>query len=98
MDKYKEQVDELKEEAIYDYTDKFINLANEICKSDNSGAVGVAIRFAAARYSAFEATLQTNNLIEDKDKHLEFFTNVFNKMLQKNLDDYIMIQLQDKTG
>ena len=94
MDKYREQVDEYKEEAIYNYADKFINLANEMCKSDNSGAVGVGLRFAAARYCAFEASLQTDNLVADKDKHLQNFTNAFKKMLQQNLDNYIMMQLQ----
>ena len=96
MDKHKEQVDEFREEAIYDYADKFINLANEMCKSDNSGAVGLGLRYAAARYSAYEATLRTNNLIEDKDNQLEYFTNVFNKMLKKNIDEYGKRQLQNK--
>jgi hypothetical protein len=96
MDKHKEQVDEFREEAVYDYADKFINLANEMCKSDNSGAVGLGLRYAAARYSAYEATLRTNSLIEDKDNQLEYFTNVFNKMLKKNIDEYGKIQLQNK--
>ena len=96
MNKHKEQVDEFREEAIYDYADKFINLANEMCKSDNSGTVGLGLRYAAARYSAYEATLRTNNLIEDKDNQLEYFTNVFNKMLKKNIDEYGKRQLQNK--
>ena len=98
MDKNNDEVVEYKNEAVYDYADKFINLANEMARSDNSGAVGVALRYAAARYCAFEASLQTDSLIADKDKHLQFFTNVFKQMLQKNLEDYIMIQLQNKTG
>ena len=96
MDQDKEKVDEYKEEAMYDYADKFINLANELSKSDNSGSVGVGLRYAAARYCAFEASLQTNNLAEDKDKHLEFFVNAFTKMLQMNLEEYSKIQLFDK--
>lgn len=98
MDRYSDEADEFRNQSVYDYADKFINLANEMAKSDNSGAVGVGLRYAAARYCAFEASLQTNNLVADKDKHLQFFANVFNQMLQKNLDDYIMIQLQNKTG
>jgi hypothetical protein len=94
MAKYKEEVDEYKEEAVYDFADKFINLANELSKLDNSGAVGVGLRYAAARYCAFEASLRTNNLIADKDKQLQFFTDTFNKMLQKNLDDYIALQFK----
>ena len=94
MDKYKKEVDQYKEEAMYDYADKFINLANELAKSDNSGSVGVALRYAASRYCAFEASLQTNNLAEDKDKHVQFFVNAFANMLQTNLEYYIKIQSQ----
>ena len=94
MAKYKEEVDEYKEEAVYDFADKFINLANELSKLDNSGAVGVGLRYAAARYCAFEASLRTNNLIADKDKQLENYTNVFKTMLNKNLDDYIALQFK----
>jgi len=49
---------------MYAYADKLINLANELSKSDNSGGVGVGLRYAAARYCAFEASLQTDNLSE----------------------------------
>ena len=92
MDKYKEQVDEYKEEAIYNYADKFINLANEMCKSDNSGAVGVGLRFAAARYCAYEASMRTNNLAEEKDKQLQDFVDAFTDMLRINLEDHIKTQ------
>ena len=87
-------MDQHNDKVIYDYADKFINLANEMAKLDNSGAVGVGLRFAAARYCAFEASLQAGNLANDKDKHLQYFVDVFKQMLQKNLEDYIMIQLQ----
>jgi hypothetical protein len=96
MDQDKENVDKYKEEVMFDYADKFINLANELSKSDNSGAVGVGLRYAAARYCAFEASLQTNNLAEDKDKHLEFFANAFTGMLRTNLEDYSKLQLFKK--
>jgi hypothetical protein len=85
-------MDQNKDKVIYDYADKFINLANEMAKSDRSGDVGVAIRFAAARYCAYEASIQTNNLAEDKDKQLQLFVNAFTDMLRLNLEDYIKIQ------
>jgi len=83
-----------KDKVIYDYADKFINLANEMAKSDRSGDVGVAIRFAAARYCAYEASLQTKNLAADKDKQLQLFVDAFTEMLRTNLEDYINIQSQ----
>ena len=82
-------MDQSDEKVMYDYADKFINLANEIAQSDKSGRVGMAIRFAAARFSSFEVSTQTSNLAEDKDKYLQLLADDFKKMLQFNLDDYI---------
>ena len=82
------------DKTMYDYADKFINLANEMSKSDRSGNVGVAIRFAAARYSAFEASMRTDKLAEEKDKQLELFANAFKEMLQMNIEDYIHLLSQ----
>ena len=87
-------MDQKEEKSMYDYADKFINLANEMSKSDRSGNVGVAIRFAAARYSAFEASMRTDKLIEEKEKQLELFANAFKEMLQMNIEDYIHIMSQ----
>ena len=85
-------MDQDQDKLMYDYADKFINLANEMSESDRSGNVGVAIRYAAARYSAFEASMRTKNLAEDKDKQLQDFTNVFTDMLRVNLEAYIQVQ------
>ena len=79
------------EKMMYDYADEFINLANEIAKSDKSGRVGMAIRFAAARFSIYEVSTQTNTLAEDKDKYLQLLAEDFKKMLQFNIEDYIKI-------
>ncbi len=48
-------------------------VANEMSKTSSSANVGVAIRYAAARYSAFEASLGSENLAKHKDEHLQFF-------------------------
>ena len=89
-------MDQDQEKAMYDNADKFIALANEMVKTSSQGQVGVAIRYAAARYSAFESSTRTNNLAEEKDKHLQFFVNTFTEMLQKNLEEYINIVSQRK--
>ena len=81
-------MDNDEDKMMFDYADKFINLANEMSKSDRSGNVGVAIRYAAARYSAFEASMRTNNLAEEKDTQQELFGNEFSRMLQINIEDY----------
>ena len=94
MDKSKDKSDEYKEEVIYSYADKFINLANEMAKSDHSGNVGLALRYAAARFSVFEASTQTNNLARDKDKYFKLISDNLNRVLEINLEDYIKILSQ----
>ena len=54
--------------------------------------VGAAFRYAAARFSAHEASLRSENLPEEKTKALAWFTEQYNDMLQKNLDQYIALQ------
>ena len=80
-------MDQNTEKIIYDYADKFINLANELAQTDRFGHVGMAIRFAAARFSVFEASTQTSNLSEDKDKYFKLIEGDFNKLLQVNFDE-----------
>ena len=79
------------EKMMYNYADQFINVANEISKSDKSGSVGMAIRFAAARFSIYEVSTQTNDLAGDKDKYLQLLAEDFKKMLEFNIDDYIRL-------
>ena len=85
-------MDQINNTVIYDYADKLINLANEMAKSDRSGNVGIEIRFAAARYCAYEASMRTNNLAEEKDKQLQDFVDAFTDMLRINLEDHIKTQ------
>lgn len=87
-------MDQNRNEKIYDYADKFINLANDMAKADNSGDVGVALRFAAARYCAYEASMRTNNLVEDREQQVQDFVKAFTEMLHMNIDDYVKIQAQ----
>ena len=75
--------------SMYDLADQFIHLANELAQKDQTGNVGVAIRYAAARYTAFEASLQTDDLASGKEEVIDQFARDFNKMLGINLDQYI---------
>ena len=84
------------EKIMFDCADKFINLANEMSKSESPTNIGVALRYAAARYSAFEAASGTDNLAEEKDQHLQFFANTFTEMLQRNFEDYIRLLSENK--
>jgi hypothetical protein len=90
-------MDQNNDKLMYDNADKFIELANEMYKTISPGEIGIAIRYAAARYSAFEASMRTKNLAEDKDKHIQFFAKTFTEMLQINFEEYINLQLKIKT-
>lgn len=74
---------------MYDLANKYIDLANELSKSDRSGNVGVALRYAAARFSAFEASTQTSDLAADKEKIIEMYLEDYRRMLSDNIDDYV---------
>ena len=91
-------MDKNNDKLMYDNADKFIELANEMSKTFSQGEIGIAIRYAAARYSAFEASMRTKNLAEDKDKHIQFFAKTFTEMLQINFEEYINLQSKIKTG
>jgi hypothetical protein len=69
--------------------DQFIALANELAKDGDRGTVGMAIRYAAARYNAFEASMSSYDLIRDKEKILDMFSDDYKKMLLENIDDHI---------
>lgn len=85
------------EKVMYDYADKFIDLANEISKEDKSGRVGMALRFAAARFSTYEASTQTDNLEQNKDSFLQLIIEDFTKMVRYNIEDYISILASKNT-
>ena len=86
------QEDQNKE--LYATADKFINLANELVQSGQSGIVGPAFRFAAARFSAFEASMRTANLAEDQEREFTLFADEFSRMLRINIEDYVRVQSQ----
>jgi hypothetical protein len=90
-------MDKDQEKIIYELADKFIDLANDLSKKQRSGTIGVALRYAAARYSAFEASMQTKNLADEKEKHMQFFVRTFTEMLQKNFDEYGAMQARTRS-
>ena len=75
--------------SMYDLANQFIDLANQMTEKDRSGIVGTAIRYAAARYNAFEASHQGDELTEEREQIIENFTEDFRKMVTINIDQYI---------
>ena len=84
-----------KETTIFEIADQFIALANEIsAKEKDVGKVGTGMRFAAARFNAFEASLKSSDLAAEKDNALEWFSNEYKEMLKDNLEDHIKMSSQ----
>lgn len=79
-----------KETTIFELADQFIALANELSGQEQDvGKVGTALRFAAARFNAFEASIKSSDLAAEKDNALEWFSKEYRDMLNDNLDDHI---------
>jgi len=89
--------EKLYESELFDMADQFIAVANRLVQENdqNMAKVGAAFRYAAARFSAHEASLNSENLAEEKVKALAWFTEQYNNMLHKNLDQYIALQREE---
>ncbi|GLP97266.1 DUF3144 domain-containing protein [Paraferrimonas sedimenticola] len=88
------------EPTMYQLADEFIALANKLSQQHKDlGKTGAALRFAAARFNAFEASVKTQELEKEKEHALEWFSNEFKQMLEVNLDDHIaMAKRQQEEG
>jgi len=75
--------------TMYDLANKYIDLANDLSKVDQSGNVGVALRYSAARYSAFEASIRSESLAGEKEQIIDMYLEDYRKMLSDNIDEYI---------
>jgi septal ring factor EnvC (AmiA/AmiB activator) len=76
--------------SIYELADQFIALANQLSQQEaDVGKVGTALRFAAARFNAFEASIKSADLGAEKESALEWFSAEYREMLSDNLDDHI---------
>ncbi|MCL1058512.1 DUF3144 domain-containing protein [Shewanella sp. Choline-02u-19] len=86
-----------KETTIFEIADQFIALANEISATEQDvGKVGTGLRFAAARFNAFEASLKSADLAAEKDNAVEWFGNEYKEMLKDNIEDHIKNPSQPK--
>ncbi|MCF1429170.1 MAG: DUF3144 domain-containing protein [Shewanella sp.] len=82
--------EQTKGKSLYQLADQFIALANELVQEEQDlGKVGTALRFAAARFNAFEAAIKSADLANEKDNALKWFTAEYKDMLSDNLDDHI---------
>ena len=85
-------------EEFYKTADKFIDLANELGQKDQSGRVGSALRYAAARYSAYEASIVSKDMGAEKEEIKKSLIKDYDMMLDENIEAYIrhLATLTDK--
>lgn len=68
-----------------------INQANDQCDSAHPSEVAASTMYASARFNAFivaRATGSAENMKNEKERALEYFTDQFRKMLESNLDEF----------
>ena len=78
--------------------DQFIEVANRLVAEEKQdiGEVGTAIRYAAARFNAHEASYKTDDLTKDKEDALSWFTEQYRLMLLENLDEHIELKKNEE--
>lgn len=83
------QMDDKQFAPLYKTADQFISQANKLTDSTDLATVAAGLRYAAARFAAFEASMRTEDLHRDKAEALEAYLNEFRAMLDVNLEQYI---------
>lgn len=79
---------------ILDMADEFIAVANRLLEEEGKdlGQISAAIRFAASRFSAHEASLRSGDLSADSEKAHQWYSEQFSGMLKENLDQHIQMK------
>jgi hypothetical protein len=83
---------ETPDQSYWDRADEIIHLANEQCNHEMNGKVSSSLLFATARFNAFIIASSAKNVEEmknDKEEAIKYFTEQYKKMLIENIDDYI---------
>lgn len=76
----------------WERADAVIHLANDQCEAAPRSKVSASLLYAAARFNSFIVASSAANLDElrqDKNEAVKYFTEQYQKMLIENLDDHI---------
>ncbi len=85
-------------DTLYTLADQFIDLANTLSQEEYSpNTVGTAFRYAATRFSAFEASMVATSLAQDKERIKAALLKDYEHMLEENLQVYIHHQQAEQT-
>lgn len=81
------------DQQFWDRVNAVINLSNSQCDTAEPNAVTASTMYASARFNAFivaSSTGSSENMTKEKEHALNYFTDQFRKMLDENLDDFIL--------
>lgn len=86
--------DNAAEMEIYNLADEFISVANRLLEEEGRdlGRISSAFRYAAARFSAHEASCRSGDLAQDREKAHAWYADQFSRMVGENLDQHIRVQ------
>ena len=79
-------------QEFWDRADEIIALANKQVQGSTVGKVSSSLLYAAARFNSFNVANSASDVEEmkqDKEEAVRYFTEQYRKMLEENLDDYI---------
>ncbi len=80
------------DDKFYERADAHINLSNEQLKEIGSGKVAESMMFSLARFNSWISAggyKSGEEMVEERDVIIQYFTTQYIKMLGENLDDYI---------
>lgn len=79
-------------QEFWDRADEVIALANNQVKDSTIGKVSSSLLYAVARFNSFNVANSASDVEEmrqDKEEAIRYFTEQYRKVLEENLDDYI---------
>lgn len=79
------------EKEILAMTNKFIAMANRMANTEKKEIwrVSAAFRYGAARFSCHEAAAHSENLAEEHEKLVKWFSAQFKEMLDDNMQQFL---------
>jgi vacuolar-type H+-ATPase subunit E/Vma4 len=79
------------DDDFYNRADKHIHIANEQIENADRGKVSASMMYATARFNSWISACNAesgDDLVEGKEKIVEYFVEQYRNMLSENLDDY----------
>jgi vacuolar-type H+-ATPase subunit E/Vma4 len=80
------------DDDFYKRADAHIHIANEQIEKVGRGKVSASMMYATARFNSWISACKAesgDDLVEGKEKIIEYFVEQYREMLTENLDEYV---------